>query len=392
MQSLRSITSLLLAVTALLAFQAVAIAQAGPVAHTAICSTTSVLKAKKALRTAKRLRLRALRSHHGTRARRAHRRHAANVRLRRARRAMAAAHRCARRKATVSSTSGQLPAATSSQAARGEYSWDFESGEQGNGCSKRGLSCPGLVGWDVPQWKEMANGQTRAVDPATYGVPARDGGTNDHVLRASVSEAQRDAGQYAAYLYKVWAVAAPETTWQNEFTDAPYERMTRGQEAGSYTAWYYLPESTKSTLQHNSDETHGWVNIMQFKHSNPNMDGPGQWNQPPEWWVNIRNNDPNRITLVVSHEGDPGWGDRAGQARQPEVPFGRWFQLRADIHPGNRIEFYLDGKLFETGHQSDQSVGLNPGDSSWIFSPGYYLNTGTAFIDDVSFDRKPANW
>jgi hypothetical protein len=76
----------------------------------------------------------------------------------------------------------------------------------------------------------------------------------------------------------------------------------------------------------------------------------------------------------------------------PAVPFGRWFELRADVHPNNRIEFYLDGQLFETGRQSDAQVGLRPGDSSWIFSPGYYLNTGTTFIDDVSFDRKPAGW
>jgi hypothetical protein len=238
----------------------------------------------------------------------------------------------------------------------------------------------------------MQNGQTRTVAPGDFGVPDRPGGSNSRVLRSSVNETQRDARQYAAYLYKVWAVAAPETSWENEFNHQPYERMSRGQEGGSYRAWYFLPESTHTTLQHNNDDTHGWVNIMQFKHSNPNMDGPGRWNQPPEWWVNIRNNDPNRITLAVSHEGDAGWGERLGQARQPEVPFGRWFELRADVHPGNRIDFYLDGKLFETGRQSDFPVGLNPGDSSWVFSPGYYLNTGTAYIDDVSFDRQPAGW
>ncbi len=244
----------------------------------------------------------------------------------------------------------------------------------------------------MPQWPEMQNGQTKAVDPAAYGVPARPGGTNNHVLRAAVTAAQRDAGHYAAYLYKVWAVAAPETSWENEFTHQPYERMTKGQEAGTYRAWYYLPESTRTTLQHNSDATHGWVNIMQFKYSSPNMDGPGRWNQPPQWWVNIRNNDPNRITFVVSHWNNPAWGERLGQARQPLVPFGRWFELRADVHPNNRIEFYLDGQLFETGYQSDYQVGLRSGDSSWIFSPGYYLNTGEEFIDDVSFDRKPADW
>jgi hypothetical protein len=42
--------------------------------------------------------------------------------------------------------------------------------------------------------------------------------------------------------------------------------------------------------------------------------------------------------------------------------------------------------------QADHAVGLAPGDSSWVFSPGWYLNTVTAYIDDVSFDRAPPGW
>ena len=60
------------------------------------------------------------------------------------------------------------------------------------------------------------------------------------------------------------------------------------------------------------------------------------------------------------------------------------------MHPGDRIDFYLDGRRFDTGRQADYPVGLAPGDSSWIFSPGWYLNTGTAYIDDVSFARPGA--
>ncbi len=268
------------------------------------------------------------------------------------------------------------------------YTWSFESGANLPGCVARGIACPGLQGWDVPQWPEMRNGQTRAVRPEDYGVPRRPGGSGDRVLRASVNSDQRDSGAYAAYLYKVWAVGAPETSWSSDLTQGPLERIRPGQEGGTYRAWYYLPESTRQTLQSNNDSSHGWVNIFQFKHSNPNMKGPGHWDQPPQWWVNIRNNDPNRITLAVSHWGDPAWGEKRGN--MPAVPFGRWFELRADVYPGDHIDFFLDGKRFETGRQRDHQVGLGPGDSSWIFSPGYYLNTGTAFIDDVTFTRPGA--
>jgi hypothetical protein len=71
------------------------------------------------------------------------------------------------------------------------------------------------------------------------------------------------------------------------------------------------------------------------------------------------------------------------------VPFGRWLSLRADVHPYNRIDFYLNERRFETGRVRDYPVGLQNTDSSWVFSPGWYLNTGTAFIDDVSFVPRP---
>jgi hypothetical protein len=274
------------------------------------------------------------------------------------------------------------------------YAWSFDGLTTFAGCTEHGLVCPGMDNWDVPQWPEMQNGQTRTVDPLAYGVPARAGGTNSRVFRATVNVAQRDAGAFAAYLYKVWALSSPETSWENEFTHQPYERMTRGQEGGTYSAWYYLPESTHTTLQSNNDATHGWINIFQFKHSNPDMRGPGHWDQTPQWWVNIANNDPNHIVLAVSHEGAPAFGYRNGpnSSNLPTVPFGRWFEIRAEVRPGNRIDFYLDGQRFETGYQSDSPVGLNSGDSSWIYSVGWYLNTGTAYIDDASFNRQPAGW
>jgi hypothetical protein len=260
-------------------------------------------------------------------------------------------------------------------------SWDFE----GPGS--------GLDDWDVLQQTEMRNGQTRVVEPAAHGVPGRPGGTNAHVLRVTVNNRQRAAGAYAAYLYKVWALAPPETGWTSDL-GRPFERIRPGEEGGTYRAWYYLPLSTRRVLRHNNHGRHGWVNIFQFKHSNPNGGGRGHWAQPPQWWINIRNNNHDRLTLCVSHRRKPSFCERHGLhgSNLPRVPFGRWFELRADVHPGKRIDFYLDGRRFDTGRQSDHRVGLAPGDSSWILSPGWYLNTGTAYIDDVRFDRAPPGW
>jgi hypothetical protein len=294
------------------------------------------------------------------------------------------------------------PAPAPAPAPAPTYVWNFDGSTSDPGCADHGITCPGINSWDVLQWPEMKQGQVTTIDPASAGVPARTGGTNSRVLRASVNTAQRDgtapglpAGYkaYAAYLYKVWAVASPETGWLSDSTKKPFERMTRGQEAGTYRAWYYLPSSTKTILQNNNDATHGWVNLFQFKHSSPILNN-GSWDQQPEWWVNIRNNDPSRLTLVVSHWGNAAYGERAGlnSTHLPLVPFDRWFELRADVRPNNRIDFYLDGQLFDTGYQANQQVGLGAGDSSWVFSPGWYLNTGLAYIDDVSFDRKAVDW
>jgi hypothetical protein len=55
---------------------------------------------------------------------------------------------------------------------------------------------------------------------------------------------------------------------------------------------------------------------------------------------------PQPHLLGVSHWGDPAYGYRNGpnSSNLPTVPFGRWFELRADVHPDNRIDFYLDGQ------------------------------------------------
>jgi hypothetical protein len=267
-------------------------------------------------------------------------------------------------------------------------SWDFEPvAVPLPGCLAQGVSCPGLLGWDVPQWPELRNGQTSVVRPGEYGVPARAGGSNGHVLRASVSLRQRARGQYAAYLYKIWATGPPESRWNSAISDIPIERIRRGQEAGTYRAWYFIPKSTRRILQHNETGGFGWVNIFQFKHSNPNGKGRGRWAQPPQWWVNVRNSSAKHLTLCVSNWKRASFCERRGLRgrRLPPVPFGRWFELRADVQPGKRIDFYLNGKRFDTGLQRDYPVGLRRGDSSWVFSPGWYLNTGTAFIDDASF-------
>jgi beta-glucanase (GH16 family) len=49
------------------------------------------------------------------------------------------------------------------------------------------------------------------------------------------------------------------------------------------------------------------------------------------------------------------------------VPLGRWFEVRVHLYQGNRIEWYVNGSLFDTSYNSTYPVGrFYPVSTGWV--------------------------
>jgi hypothetical protein len=151
--------------------------------------------------------------------------------------------------------------------------------------------------------------------------------------------------------------------------------------SGTYRAWYYFPLG-----YHIRPRTADMV----FEFKDEYTDGTG-WHQDPTWWIEIdaasewgfggmRRNAP----VAVLYHLDP---------RPPVtpvlVPRGRWFEIRARVRQGRRIDVWLAGRHIATGYQRQYPVGLRRGRHSlkWILGVGNYSQDadGPLYVDDVSY-------
>jgi hypothetical protein len=256
-----------------------------------------------------------------------------------------------------------------SQANLGPATWSstFESG--------------GFDDWTV--WKRDDGGTFYVTDAAKEGIPAHSG---SKVAHFEVTASQESSGNYHSKLFQSWAVGSPESGWHDDQGNL-FKRLPNNSPAGTYSAWYYLPPNY-------SDGSRGWVNIMQFKESY--TDG-GSWAQDPEWWINMSNADawpqgsrpagvgPSDPVLFANYNNNR-WGYNP---KMVAAPRGRWFQIKAELYPGDRIDWYLDGHLFDTSRNSTYPVGIfhkSPG--SWTFGIGHYGGVGKLWADDASFTAR----
>jgi hypothetical protein len=160
--------------------------------------------------------------------------------------------------------------------------------------------------------------------------------------------------------------------------------------SGSYRAWYYVPSGY--TLRGRA-----WVNIFQFKEPY-SCDG---YCSDPSWWMVLvgakRGDGIRRGAPVAEIERWESDGRRRRVERRRPFPTGRWVEVRADVRQGERIDYYIDGRRFDTALQEEYPVGPMHGSRSleWAFGVGSYTGTsgdparyaanGPLYVDAVSF-------
>lgn len=140
---------------------------------------------------------------------------------------------------------------------------------------------------------------------------------------------------------------------------------------GTYRAWFYFPTGYAYT------SGCGWTNIFQFK-----AEQESPYAQDPQWWVNVKDRSGGGANLHVENWSGGTYTDPGGEK---QLITGRWFEIRADVFEGDRIDWFLDGAFWQTVPNSATTIGrgsLTGTPRTWIFGVGHYGGIGTVYIDD----------
>lgn len=151
-----------------------------------------------------------------------------------------------------------------------------------------------------------------------------------------------------------------------------------GNPDGVYKAWYYLPADYQVTQSK-------WTNLFQFKEEGYNN---GVWNQYPSWWINMSSakawgKGGTEPVLFVNH-----WENKWDYTPEMvKAPLGRWFEIKAELHENDRIDWFIDGNKLTTSYDSTWDVGrFYDKSNGWIFGVGHYDGYGKVWVDDASFE------
>lgn len=179
-----------------------------------------------------------------------------------------------------------------------------------------------------------------------------------------------------AKVYKGWPFAAP-----GELPDV----------SGTYRQAYYLPADYTVP-----DGTA--VNIFQFKERQYNDGRPFS---DPLWWINL-----STASWALAQDGARWVGDRPPSDDRPvfmlnywgndwsrqlvfmAAPRGEWFEIRADLYQGDRIDFFVNDTLFDTASNEEYPVGPHQDDGDeWTFGTGNYTeNPSTLYLGGASYE------
>jgi hypothetical protein len=148
--------------------------------------------------------------------------------------------------------------------------------------------------------------------------------------------------------------------------------------SGRYLVFEYISAARLRLTEH------GWVNLAQLKEGYA-TDAGGQTSDP-SWWLVLYDRD-GRLFLDLAH-----WKEgRIAGARTDFTPYlDRWLKIEMRVYPHDRVEVYLNDRLFDVGRQAQYPVGrmfypgkpAGPGGApvtrseGWIFGAGNYSNPG----------------
>jgi hypothetical protein len=187
-----------------------------------------------------------------------------------------------------------------------------------------------------------------------------------------------------AKIYQEWTTIPRTNQWGKP--EAPI--FDYGNVSAVYSAWYYFPPGYQAVRD--------WVNIFQFKEDGIMVKG-GPAVQYPSWWMNVgpqssfANGNPALETsnpiLFVNYWTNPYTNYHP--VTMP-VPLGRWFNISAALIQGDRIVWYVDGKLFDNSYNSTYPVGrFFYNSNGWVFGVGHYAGIGTVYIDHAVVSSLP---
>ncbi len=176
-------------------------------------------------------------------------------------------------------------------------------------------------------------------------------------------------------LFKTWSKASWPQGADNSFPhDSPADV------SGRYSALFWIAPDLNLTAVLGGHS--GWANIFQFKEAY--LDGNGQWQQDPSHWLGLSLEGGRPVLQAAT------WGMNTTRPMMAPI-LGRWFDVEARLYQGDRIEWWVDGKLFDTVHAIAYPVGrMYPDDESqgWTYGIGNYCGqpsqTSCVYVDNAA--------
>jgi hypothetical protein len=236
----------------------------------------------------------------------------------------------------------------------------------GAGCNADNRSTATAVAL-AKEWDYWDNCGGTEVSAAAEGLPAAPGG-GDHVFRWY--KAAGDSNVYQklnrTFTKDNWATGSAGPGVPNSGSPADA--------SGIYKVAQYIP-SARFRL----NPGHAWVILSEFKENY--TDSAGNWHQDPTWQLGC-NNMSGATTCSLSPHNSPTFALSSYMDRWVTWEYRIYQGAKDTTGHGGRIELWADGKLLDTGYESQRHVGSAAFGSlsqtkAWVWIAGQYTSNQT---------------